>query len=91
MLPGCVVVGNLDIALARAREIETEEIFVLGGGQIYAEAIGVADRLYLTVVHAIIDGDTFFPEYTEAFGKAIASEDSEEAGYRLTYLTLERN
>jgi dihydrofolate reductase len=90
-IPGCVVVGSLQEALTWAREIEFEEVFICGGGQIYAEAIAQADRLYLTVVHAIIDGDTFFPEYAEVFEKVVESEECEEVGYRLTYLTLERN
>ena len=90
-IPGCIVVGSLEEALGEARLIESEEIFVCGGGQVYAEAIARADRLYLTVVHAIMDGDAFFPEYADAFGKVVESEEFEEAGYRLTYLTLERN
>lgn len=90
-IPGCTVVGSLDEALTKAREIESEEIFVIGGGQVYAEALPLADRLYLTLVHAIMDGDTFFPEYGEAFEKVVESEEFEEAGYRLSYLTLERN
>lgn len=90
-IPGCVVVGSLTEALSKAREIESEEIFVIGGGQIYAEALDGADRLYLTLVHAIMDGDAFFPEYSHIFGKVVESEDFEEGGYRLTYLTLERN
>ncbi len=90
-IPGCIVVGSLNDALARAREVESEEIFVIGGGQIYAEVLPLADRLYLTLVHAIMDGDAFFPEYAEIFGKTVEKEEFEEAGYRLTYLTLERN
>lgn len=90
-IPGCVVVGSLTEALSNAQEIESKEIFVIGGGQIYAEALPEADRLYLTLVHAIMDGDAFFPEYSHIFGKVVESEDSEEGGYRLTYLTLERN
>ena len=90
-IPGCIVVADLEEALAKARESEREEIFIIGGGQIYAEALAMADRLYLTLVHAIMDGDAFFPEYSHIFGKIVESEDSEEGGYRLTYLTLERN
>ncbi|QQR78177.1 MAG: dihydrofolate reductase [Candidatus Moraniibacteriota bacterium] len=90
-IPGCVVVGSLAEALERARAIETEEVFICGGGQIYTEALSQADRLYLTVVHAIIDGDAFFPEYAASFGTVVTSEDFEESGYRLTYLTLEKN
>ena len=90
-IPGAVVVGSLDEALERAALIESEEVFVIGGGQIYAEALVKADRLYLTVVHVIMDGDAFFPEYADIFGTVVESEEFEEAGYRLTYLTLERN
>lgn len=88
--PGCIVAMSLEEALSKAREIEPEEVFICGGGQIYAEALPLADRLYLTVVHAIIDGDAFFPEYAEQFGKTVESEAFEETGYRLSYLTLER-
>lgn len=90
-IPGCVIAGSLSEALVKAREVESEEIFVIGGGQIYTEALNVADRLYLTLVHAIIDGDTFFPEYSQSFGKIIESEDFTESGYRLSYLTLARS
>ncbi len=90
-IPGCIVVESFEAALEKARTIESEEIFVCGGGQIYTEALPVADCLYLTLVHAIIDGDTFFPEYADHFEKVVESEEYEEAGYRLTYLTLERN
>lgn len=89
-MPGCTVVPSLDAAVARAREIESREIFIIGGGQIYTEALPQADRLYLTLIHAIIGGDTFFPEYSQSFGKIIESEDDEENGYRITYLTLGR-
>lgn len=88
---GCTVVSSLTEAIEKAREIDADEIFVIGGGQIYLEALPQADRLYLTLIHAIIDGDTFFPEYADAFGRVVESEDFEEAGYRLSYLVLERN
>lgn len=90
-IPGCLVVGSLDEALEKASELESTEVFVIGGGQIYVEALLKADRLYLTLIHAIMDGDAFFPEYTDTFRTVVASEDFEEAGYRLSYLALERN
>jgi len=88
---GCLVVSSFAEAFEKAGELENEEVFVIGGGQIYTEALPLADRLYLTLVHAIMDGDAFFPEYADMFGKVITSEDFEEAGQYLTYLTLERN
>lgn len=62
--PGAEVVHTLSDALALGRD--EEEIFVAGGGQIYAAALPHADRIYLTVVHTTLDGDVFFPEIDQA-------------------------
>jgi dihydrofolate reductase len=58
---GVHVVGSLDEALALAAG--EDEVFVIGGGEIYRLALPRADRLYLTVVHAEVDGDTWFPPF----------------------------
>jgi dihydrofolate reductase len=57
--PGAQVVDSLSSALKLARH--DLEVFVIGGGQIYCEALPVADRIYLTEVDAEFAGDTFFP------------------------------
>lgn len=59
--PGCLVVHTLDEALASASV--DSEVFVIGGADIYRQTMAIADRLYLTLVHAHVDGDTFFPEF----------------------------
>lgn len=61
--PGATVVGSLEDALDVARKAGEEEVFIIGGGQIYREAMekDLVDRAYLTLVHASIPGDTFFP------------------------------
>lgn len=59
--PGCLVVHSLEEAFAAAQN--DAEIFVIGGAEIYRQALARADRLYLTRVHAHINGDTFFPEF----------------------------
>lgn len=60
-----LISNNLTAAIALGKAIASEdnvdEIMVIGGGEIYAKALSDADRLYLTEVHADIDGDTFFP------------------------------
>ena len=66
------------------------EIFIIGGGQIFEEAITKADKLYLTLVHTTLDGDTFFPDYSE-FQKVVFQQDGEAGGYRYTFLDLERS
>ena len=63
---GCHMASSLDEALLMARQIAAEtgasEICVIGGGEIYRQAISCADALYITHVDAVIaDGDTFFP------------------------------
>ena len=58
---GVVTAASVSEALARAAEFD-DEVFVVGGAQIYAEALPVTDRLELTLVDAEPEGDTFFPE-----------------------------
>lgn len=86
-----VVVPSLDKAIEKAKTAPgSDEIFVIGGGQIYREAIDRADRLYLTVVDSAAPGaDTFFPDYSR-FTKVISEEAHEENGMHYTFLTLER-
>lgn len=43
-----------------------DEVFVAGGGEIYQQAMQLADRLYVTVVHAVFEGDTVFPEIDDS-------------------------
>lgn len=60
---GVQVAGSLDEAISFF-EID-EEVFIIGGGEIYRQAMPLADRLYLTVIHRDYDGDTTFPEIDE--------------------------
>lgn len=68
----------------------SEEIFVIGGGRVYADALPSAHRLYLTLVDDDEDGDTHFPAYETAFTKVMEREEHPEQDPQLTYLTLER-
>ncbi|MGE6740774.1 dihydrofolate reductase [Allorhizobium pseudoryzae] len=66
VVEGCRMAASVDEALEIARQIASEsgapEICVIGGGEIYAQAIGGADALLITHVETVIDdGDTFFP------------------------------
>jgi dihydrofolate reductase len=63
-IEGCEVVHSLDEALGLFSA--GEEVFVIGGAQIYREAMPLADRFYLTRVHHSYQGDTSFPEWSEA-------------------------
>ncbi|MCC2630884.1 MAG: dihydrofolate reductase [Candidatus Paceibacter sp.] len=76
-------------AIAEANLIEEEEIFIIGGGEIYAQALPFADRLYLTLVHSDEPGTVFFPEYSE-FTTSIFLEEHPEHDPPYTYTVLEK-
>jgi len=74
--PGAVVVGSLNDAIIVAREHDYNELMVLGGGEIYKEAMPKADRIYITRVHAVFeDADTFFPEIDTNKWELTSNED----------------
>lgn len=60
--PGCVVVNSIDDAIDKAAGANETELFVIGGAQIYEQALAKADRLYLTEIDAEVEGDTHFPK-----------------------------
>jgi dihydrofolate reductase len=88
---GCVVVGSIDEAIEVAGTCEGgEEVFVIGGGQLYQELIGRADKLQLTVIDAAADdADTWFPAYEDDF--ELSSEegpfDQDGLSYRFKELS----
>lgn len=84
-----VVAHSLDEALRLAELKEEKEVFIIGGGIVYKEAIGKADKLYLTIVEGSPDADTFFPDYSE-FKKVVFEETHESDGLKYKFLTLER-
>jgi dihydrofolate reductase len=59
---GCIVLDSLDKALTYSYKHRQDEVFLIGGAQLYHAVIDKADKLYLTRVHAKPDGDAFFPE-----------------------------
>jgi dihydrofolate reductase len=62
-IDGAHVVHTFDDALKIAKDKEDEEVFIIGGGEIYKIGLAVADIMYLTEVKASFDGDAYFPEY----------------------------
>ena len=58
---GCLTAGSLAEALALCPAGETEA-FIIGGGQLFAQGLALADRVYLTEIPVAVEGDTFFPE-----------------------------
>ena len=85
------VAHSLEEALSFARRglTKLEEIFIIGGGQMFQQAIKIVDRLYLTIVEGDYNCDTFFPDYSE-FKKVIREESKELEGYKYKFLELEK-
>ncbi|MDP2665629.1 MAG: dihydrofolate reductase [bacterium] len=74
---GAVVADSFENARAVSKRAPgADEIFVIGGGELYAAALPHANRLYLTLVDAETDADTFFPPYEQEF-KMISKEKCE--------------
>lgn len=71
-IPGCTVVHSLDEALVLFPA--NEEVFIIGGAQVYAEALPHANRFYLTRVLHSYEGDTLFPEWDDTQWQLTASE-----------------
>ncbi len=64
--PGAEVVYNLDQGIRLAEHNGETELFVIGGGQIYSQALPKANRLYITEVKAKFEGDAYFPEIDDS-------------------------
>jgi dihydrofolate reductase len=92
---GAIVAHDLAEALERAREASSAdgEAMVIGGAQIYALALPMADRLYYTLIDADIDGDVRFPEFDETQWREVSSERherDERHAFAYTIRVLER-
>jgi len=65
----------LRLATAQARQDGQDEVMIIGGARLYAEALPLAQRLYYTRVHATVEGDAFFPALDWAEWQLVSRED----------------
>jgi dihydrofolate reductase len=84
---GCVVAHTLRGALDECAG--AEEVFICGGGEVYREALPLASRIYLTVVHGEVAGDTLFPEIPDEFVEA-ARENATENMLSFTFILYQK-
>lgn len=86
---GAIAATSLREAVAACGD--DEEIFVIGGAELYREALTLADRLYLTEVHAEFKGDAFFPEYDREAWREDSREPHLSAdGLAFSFVTYRR-
>lgn len=90
--PGCVVVNSLKAALALPEVRNADEVFIIGGQSVNEQALPRADKLYLTRVHAKIEGDKYFhynPEDWELVWSEKHQADAENK-YPFEFMVFER-
>lgn len=87
--PGVHIAANVPDALALAQSLPGE-IMICGGQRIYEETLPLADRLLLTLVHAEVPGDTYFPEWRHLNWRETWRRESADADYQYTFSVLER-
>lgn len=85
--------SSLEEAIIFCNKIEVEKLFIIGGGQIYREALPLCDQLEITEVHAEPEGDTFFPEIDPTQWKEIGREEfsaDEKNEFPYAFVTYEK-
>lgn len=88
---GCDVATTPDAAFELAGD--ANEVMIIGGGNVYEQMLPMTDRIYLTRVHADIDGDTYFPEIHEDEWRIVSSEPlppNDERPFAISFQMLER-
>ena len=89
---GVLAVDSIEDAIQLAkRKLGGEEVFIIGGAQIYELGLSYADKLYLTLIDDTKEADSFFPEYEKVFTKKVFEEAREFGGLKYTWVDLERS
>ncbi len=88
--PDVIIAGSLDEAIEKAKALDSQEIHIGGGAEIYRQALPQIDKLCLTLVDDAKDADTFFPPYEDQFTKKTFEEAREWNGLKYRWVDLER-
>lgn len=89
--PGCRVKHSLEEALEDTGG--DPEVFIIGGAEIYRQGLDSADRIYLTLVHAHVPGDTYFPEFDHSQWREIQrarNEADDKNPYAVSFVIYDR-
>lgn len=86
-IPGCKVVNCLDSALNAA--IDSEEVMIIGGSNLYRQMLPLANHMYLTIIHKSFEGDSHFPHWPEDEWQKIKQDDCYSETAQLDYSFVE--
>ena len=89
--PNVVTASGIESAIAYAKTLDSKEIFIIGGAEVYQLAMPHVDKLYLTVVADEPQADSFFPAYEQLFTVVNKSATKTDAGIDYTFVDLVRN
>jgi dihydrofolate reductase len=97
-MDGVKVVHSLEQAFELAASIAEidgrDEVMIIGGDQIYQSALPLVDRIYLTEVHAEVEGDAYFPDFDRDHWNVVGCEDfaaEDPNPYDYSFVVLDRN
>ncbi len=85
------IFSNIEKAISHSKGLYKNEVFIIGGAQIYKQSLQYADKLYLTKIHKAIEGDSFFPKLNKNEWKELESIDHLDHNPPYSFITLERN
>lgn len=80
---------SLSEALQLARKSK-KEIWICGGRKVYQEAMSIAERLYITLIDSVFEGDVYFPDWKVAFPREISCIHAQENKINLKFLILSK-
>ena len=92
--PGAIVVGSLEEAFEKASQTGNDEVFIIGGAEIYKQSMHLTDKLYVTKIHHNFEGDAFFPEIDPKHWTEIAHIDfnsDEKNNYNYSFIEYVKN
>ena len=88
---GCEMASSLSDAIKKAGG---KDLFVCGGSEIYKQALEVADIMYLTRIHAVVEGDTYFPDFDDSLWAIVERKNflpDDKNKYSYSFITYKRS
>jgi dihydrofolate reductase len=87
---GAIAAQSIEDAVEKGKGLDADELFIIGGAQIYEQALPYSDKLYLTLIDAEAEADSFFPSYETEFTKKVFEEKREWNDIKYRWVDLER-
>jgi dihydrofolate reductase len=92
-IEGVILANSVEEAILKGKSLTREDIFIVGGAEIYALSMPLADEILVTLLHDIFDGDAYFPEISADTWEIVEKErgiTDEKNTYQYSYITYSR-